>query len=377
MPITRRTSVFALITLIGIVAAGIVGAVARTGGHGLDTGNSNRSSPGQPKATVDQPEYELGIVDSLDTYSHTFTIRNEGDCPLMVARGPATCKCTMTDLPKEPIPPGGEAELGVSYTNDGHTGPFTVHPIILTNDPDHPAIHLKVVGISRARLTTEPRQVTLTIQPPNYERTASALIYSQVWERFDLTSVKASLEGMTWRIEPATKEQLASFDARSGYKVEVTMPPDMIDGHFSQSIHFSAKPVGSTDAAREIQLELQGNVLGRVTIHGPKIDADRVLHLGAIAAAKAVRENLIMHVRQEPRALSVRETETSPAFVQARVAPFDRGLAKIGLYHIEVEIPAGSPPCNYMGKQAGTIRLKTDHPKVPVIELKIEFAVVD
>ena len=282
MPINRPTAVFVLVALSAVAAAGIVGAVARIGGHGLDAGagrHSNHSSPGQPKATVDQIEYDLGIVDSLDTYRHTFTIRNEGDGPLTVARGPSTCKCTMTNLPEKPIQPGDQAEIGVSYTNDGHTGPFTVHPTILTNDPDHPAIHLKIVGISHARLAAEPRQMTLTIEPPNYDRSASTLIHSQVWDRFELTSVTPSLEAVRWRIEPATKEQLASIDARSGYNVTVTMPPGMIDGHFSESIHFAGKPADPTEAIHEIQLDLKGTVSGRVTIHGPKIDNDRILHL--------------------------------------------------------------------------------------------------
>ena len=380
MPIARRTYVFVLVTLTGIVAAGILGTVARTGGHGLDAGvarYSNPSSTAQPKAAVDQLEYKLGIVDSLDTYRHTFTIRNEGDAPLLIARGPATCKCTMTDLPETPIPPGGQAEIGVSYTNDGHTGPFTVHPVILTNDPDHPAIHLKIVGTSRARLAAEPRQMTFTIEPPKYERSVSTLVYSQVWDRFKLTSVKPSLEAVQWRIEPATNGQLASVDARSGYNVEVTMPPGMVDGRFSESIQIAGKPADPAEAVCEIQLDLRGAVSGRVTVHGPKIDNNRVLHLGAIPAGKCVRENLIVHVREEPRTLTVRDIKTNPAFVRTRVAPYENGLAKIGLYRIEVEIPAESPPCNCMGKLAGTIRMETDHPKIPVIELKIEFAVLD
>jgi hypothetical protein len=58
------------------------------------------------------------------------------------------------------------------------------------------------------------------------------------------------------------------------------------------------------------------------------------------------------------------------------VSPLSPGAAKLGNYRIEVEVPADAPEGNFMGIQSGHVEIETDHPKVPVLSLKVEFAVV-
>jgi hypothetical protein len=124
-----------------------------------------------------------------------------------------------------------------------------------------------------------------------------------------------------------------------------------------------------------LKLEVHGRLDGRLTIHGQRVDKNRVLRLGPIRSGDAVRETVVMKVNDERHGLTVQGVETDPDFLRARLVPFDSS-ATTGLYRLEVAIPADAPTANCMGEQAATVRLRTDHPRLPWIELKVDFAIL-
>jgi len=90
---------------------------------------------------------------------------------------------------------------------------------------------------------------------------------------------------------------------------------------------------------------------------------------GASASAK----RLLMKVNDPERRLVAERVEAEPKFLHARLVPYAGGSKPIGLYRIEVEIPTDAPSCAFTGAHCGVIRLRTDHPRLPVIELKVDF----
>ncbi len=124
---------------------------------------------------------------------------------------------------------------------------------------------------------------------------------------------------MTWRIRPATAKELEPFQARSGYRVRVTLPADMADGRFAESVEFVATPPAAAERPRSLELQIQGSVDGRVTLFGPKIDSHGVLRLGVLQEGEGVRETMVMKVRDQRPSLVVRRIETEPEFLHVRV----------------------------------------------------------
>jgi hypothetical protein len=338
-----------------------------------------------PKVVVDQNNFELGVIDKPDEFSHDFVFHNAGDAPLELTRGPSTCSCTLTGLPDKPIPPGGQGIVSVGF-NEMHkndalkTGMLDRGVTVFTNDPDNEKIVLGLKATVRRVLAAEPPALTFSLQssdlPAEDKRSAEALIYSQIWNQFDLAIVKTSLEGVKCRIEPVSEERLKSLKARGGYRVEVTLPLDMADGRFTEWIELSANPIDSSEKPRTLRLEINGKIEGRLAIFGSKIDSEQILHLGVLSEGDSVREKVLMKVNDQRRSLTVSQIEAEPEFMRVHVSPFQGESAKVGLYRIEVEIPHDAPSCNYMGTHTGVIKLKTDHPRLPVIELKVDFAVV-
>ena len=101
---------------------------------------------------------------------------------------------------------------------------------------------------------------------------------------------KASLPGLTWRIEPAPEERLERLQASSGYRVHVTLPPEMPEGDFSSTVDLLATPAGAAEQPRELELAVQGKVFGRLVFTSTKLNSDEVLCLGAVSGGTAVHD---------------------------------------------------------------------------------------
>ena len=120
------------------------------------------------------------------------------------------------------------------------------------------------------------------------------------------------------------------------------------------------------------RLEIQGRVNGRLTFYSPKIVEGNVLQLGLRPRGERVREILVMKVNDERHRLAA-HIETEPAFLRGQLTPYANGPKDLGLYRLEVEIPGDTPTCAYTGKHRGVVRLRTDHPRLPLIELQVDF----
>ncbi len=75
-----------------------------------------------PKTTVEwtKVEHDFGEIDKGQKQSYTFTFKNTGDNPLVIASATAGCGCTVPKKPEEPIKPGETGELEVSYNGSGN-----------------------------------------------------------------------------------------------------------------------------------------------------------------------------------------------------------------------------------------------------------------
>src|SRR5262245_43679246 len=69
----------------------------------------------QPVARVDRVEYDFGEMERFAKGRHSFTFTNKGQYPLKLALGDTTCKCTLSKLAEDEIPPGKSAEVTLEW----------------------------------------------------------------------------------------------------------------------------------------------------------------------------------------------------------------------------------------------------------------------
>ena len=393
-----------------IVATAMVAVIAVVGAAVLLCGGTRAVAPllwardARPKAVVDRTPWDLGLIESGEEFRHTFVIRNEGQSPLTLAHGPKLCACTVTKLSDKPVLPGGQAEVEVSFTasvqkepmKEGH---FSRGIRVLTNDPDNADMLLEVNFTVNRRLLASPSEITLSLdssKPLTPERrTFDVLISSERWERFRLSVERTSHKGVQCRVEPAAKEQFGTSATRGGYRVVVMLPPDLPEGRVEEWVDLVGEPetaasgsqvktgIRHSDIAEKtekksepetLRIPIYGNVHGRSEFINTKIDAGTLLRLGTIAQGQAVHETILLKINDEHRQISVERIETEPKFLRTIFSPYRAGPNRAGLYRIELDIPADAPTCVFRSPY-GLIRLRTDHPRLPVIDLKVDFGI--
>ena len=97
---------------------------------------------------------------------------------MQLTPGPSSCKCTVTECPKEPIPPGGKAVVKVGFRDTTKqdvlkTGALSRGMSVLTNDPEHPKLYLGIEATVRRRLAAAPENITLSIRSSDLRRRRS------------------------------------------------------------------------------------------------------------------------------------------------------------------------------------------------------------
>jgi hypothetical protein len=375
-----------------------IGALVGTVMIGTYLLRSPRAPVGLPRAVIEETTHDLGVLDPADDCKHLFVVRNEGSAPLTVVKAGTTCKCTVSMLPREAIPPGkgGPVEIGLKEEQK-EDGPFRHTATFLTNDPNSPRIELTIEGEIRTYLAASPGSIHLTALDPGQPVEMSTLIYSQVVDDFSLASVETSIEGLTWEFEPVPREELEELDARSGYLATFHLSAQSAGSGFSGWVKAMAEltttaanengTVASSptanrvrlDSTRTIRLQLSGRVPPIRTVYGREVDYKGVVSLGTLAKGKGTRVQLLLQVRGEHREIRVQEIERKPEFLKVSVEPNSPELAKKGLYNIIIEVPPDAPLCNHLTySKMGEVRILTDHPEMPeIVRLKVAFVVME
>lgn len=77
---------------------------------------------GQPKLKMIESEYDFGTINQGEKVTHVFKFVNEGSAPLVISKINTPCGCTSPSWSKEPIAPGKEGTITVSFNSAGKVG---------------------------------------------------------------------------------------------------------------------------------------------------------------------------------------------------------------------------------------------------------------
>lgn len=77
---------------------------------------------GGGKIAFVENKFDFGTIKEGAVVEHTFKFKNEGTEPVILAQVSTSCGCTTPNYTKEPILPGKEGEVSVSFNSAGHPG---------------------------------------------------------------------------------------------------------------------------------------------------------------------------------------------------------------------------------------------------------------
>jgi hypothetical protein len=88
---------------------------------------------GVPKFDFEEITFDLGTVQSGESVTHEFKFKNSGDTDLIISQAKGSCGCTQPEYPKDPIAPGDEGVIKVTFNSTGISGQITKNVTLIAN----------------------------------------------------------------------------------------------------------------------------------------------------------------------------------------------------------------------------------------------------
>ncbi|MCA9117920.1 MAG: DUF1573 domain-containing protein, partial [Planctomycetaceae bacterium] len=312
------------------------------------------------KAVVDEMEHTFEPMSVGEEGRHTFVVHNKGEAPLKLARGKTTCKCTLSELAKQEIPPGGSAEITLVWEPRALNPEFVQRAHIHTNDPENPELRLVVQGRVEQEVVF-PDSLTLGEVSDTGPVTVTGTIHSAVHDDLKVTSATCENEFIDCTLEPLSAEELQKLQAKSGARLTVTARPGIKTiGQFREKIQLQT----SLDGGTELVSFLVGSRSGPIRIipnAGTKWYAEAMaIDLGTFEAAKGKTAELSLFVTGLDEELQLVEQETTLNFLKVTLTPDPSFEGKQRRrYTLKFEVPPGSPPVTKLRKESVKVYLTT------------------
>jgi hypothetical protein len=270
------------------------------------------------------------------------------------------------------ILPAGQGGVVVRWNPGPDERALAITVKVPTSDPGQQEVELLVRGTVRQRLYADPSRITFTSVVSRTGNTQRTLIYSHVWDEFEIENLESSCPEITWEISAADAGELAAVKALSGHVLRVSVPENLPEGSFNHWLRFAGRPTDPQFKPELYQIAVEGNVQRRLAIYGNEIDDKGTIDFGVVQRGTGKQARLVVKVRDADTDLQLRKITTNPEFVQAKLTP---APAKAGLYFLDVTVPPNAPKCEYLLTERGTIRLEYGHSRIGETNLKLRFAV--
>jgi len=95
--------------------------------------NEKNENLSQPVVEILDPEFNFGEIKQGEKVSHNYKIKNIGNSDLLISSAKGSCGCTVPEWPKDPIKPGKEANIKVTFDSKGKKGKQAKRVTLMTN----------------------------------------------------------------------------------------------------------------------------------------------------------------------------------------------------------------------------------------------------
>lgn len=132
-----------------IVILGLVSCETKSDNLSTSLVNNPNSAEGinvsnVPAIEFEKTEHDFGKILQGEQVSYTFKFKNVGNAPLIISSIEKTCGCTTPNYSKEPIKPGENGKITVTYDSKGHKGFQNKRLVVKSNtNPSESIIRIK------------------------------------------------------------------------------------------------------------------------------------------------------------------------------------------------------------------------------------------
>ncbi len=325
-----------------------------------------------PKAVMAVARFEFGEMPLGSTRSHPFVIKNEGDAPLKLEKGPLQCKCTMPALKDKEIPPGGEAEILLEWKPVGVQAGFEKEAIIWTNDPANSRLSLQISGDVVTDDFWEPTESFQADQlRQGQEKTFTGYIMSRTREDLKIERVDQVKNSVKVEYQPADEALLKEKDAKCGYVFNVTIPPGDDIALIRETITVTVNSPTNT----HIMWQVVGSRVGPINIIGSGWYAEKQLvQLGHFRAAEGTEKKFSLFLMDRAEQdLALTDVKVDGP-VQVSLVKDEKWAGKTNdRYFLTVKYEPGGAIGVRNSETPLPVTISTNHPKIPTINFNVSY----
>jgi hypothetical protein len=327
---------------------------------GRPTGVGGTSTPA---LAIDQElSYDFGVASLGERGSHSWTVRNtgQGDLELWLEKEPA-CGCTVASLAKgqrQRIPPGGSMKIKLEWRTRKTNDVFAQSATIATNDPGRPSFTLRISGRAYEPVVASPESVNFYPLYNGEAHRADVAVFSPDRSDFAISDIVSSRPDLiAVAMKPMTPDESANLRAKAGYRLGVEIKPGLPIGSLSETLVVHTNhPDRPT-----LNIRITGVVTGPISVAPSRLS----IPIGEAQEGASRGVMLLVHDGRETRF----DVLHKPGAVGVSIAP---AAAPAGKRRYRLTVTASTK-----GKAAPEgefITVKTDHPKVGVVTIPIDFA---
>ena len=142
---------FFIFLMFAIVSSCSNNSNQSNGNLSTDVVNNPKSAAGMgdttqlPKMQFETEIHDFGTITEGEKVEYNFKFKNSGSTDLIISSAKGSCGCTIPVWTKEPIPPGGESIIKVSFNSEGKHGIVDKKVTIIANTNPNTKV-LKITG---------------------------------------------------------------------------------------------------------------------------------------------------------------------------------------------------------------------------------------
>ena len=321
---------------------------------------AEKSGP-RPQAVVAEPVVDLGAVTYGESRTLEFVIKNTGDDVLRIHAAKSQCGCAVIDFTPE-VAPGAEGKIAVRL-DAVLTGGATAVPIeVVSNDPDSPVLKLTIKAEIRYFIEAQPGYVRYIVVQ-EFDAGTDTTVKQSIWAFDDnplrITKVESPYDFIEASFREARPDEVTAAAAgKQEWRIETRISPKA--------------PVGALAGFLVVHVDHPKQKMMKLPISG------FVRPMFAVTPAAADWGDITLKDRVARTSLIVKNYATE------KVAVIGAESSVAGITTAIEEIVAGREYYVYLtyapdmakGKFSGVVRIKTESPKKPVIEVPLRGTIL-
>ncbi len=112
--------------------------------HNPNSAKEQGNLNGLPVIAFETEEHDFGRIIQGEVVTYSFKFTNTGKSELLIASVSTSCGCTISKFSREPLKPGEQGTIQVTFDSEGRKGFQNKSITVLSNaQPNHHLLHIK------------------------------------------------------------------------------------------------------------------------------------------------------------------------------------------------------------------------------------------